>query len=105
MIIPSLKLKLGIQPLHVHSTGCIGLASRSGTISYELAALTTELGFGQSIVFGLGGDPFPGTRTWEALRLMLDDPKTERESMHQNSKKLYVLTYSDLPGWRDWRAK
>lgn len=50
-----------------------GLASRSGTISYELAAQTTALGLGQSIVFGLGGDPFPGTRTHEALSLMLAD--------------------------------
>jgi succinyl-CoA synthetase alpha subunit len=54
-----------------------GLASRSGTISYELAAQTTALGLGQSIVFGLGGDPFPGTRTHEALSLMLSDPHTK----------------------------
>jgi len=77
MIIPSKKLKLGIQPLHVHSPGRVGLASRSGTISYELAAQTTALGLGQSIVCGLGGDMFPGTRTWEALQLMLDDDRTE----------------------------
>jgi succinyl-CoA synthetase alpha subunit len=56
---------------------CPGLASRSGTISYELAAQASALGLGQSVVFGLGGDPFPGTRTWEALRFMLDDPLTK----------------------------
>jgi succinyl-CoA synthetase alpha subunit len=55
----------------------IGLASRSGTISYELSAQTTELGLGQSIVFGIGGDPFPGTRTAEALEFMLYDRHTE----------------------------
>lgn len=77
MIIPGIKLKLGIQPLSVHSPGRIGLVSRSGTISYELAAKTSELGYGQSFVFGLGGDPFPGTRTWEALDLMLYDDTTE----------------------------
>lgn len=62
LLISSAKLKLGIQPLPVHSDGMVGIASRSGTISYELASVTTELGLGQSVVFGLGGDPFPGTR-------------------------------------------
>ena len=76
MILPHSRVKLGIQPLSVHSPGCVGLASRSGTISYELASQTTTLGLGQSVVFGLGGDPFPGTRTWEALSVMLHDPLT-----------------------------
>ena len=76
IIFPHARIKLGIQPLVVHQPGYVGLASRSGTISYELASLTTGLGAGQSVVFGLGGDPFPGTRTWEALQYMLDDPKT-----------------------------
>lgn len=61
----------------MHYPGSIGLASRSGTISYELASQTSALGLGQSVVFGLGGDPFPGTRTWEALRVMLDDNATK----------------------------
>lgn len=56
---------------------CTGIVSRSGTVSYELAGATTALGLGQSAVYGLGGDPFPGTRTWEALQLMLDDPYTK----------------------------
>ncbi|GFZ44366.1 SCS-alpha [Saitozyma sp. JCM 24511] len=77
VIFPHHKVKLGIQPLGVHSPGYIGLASRSGTISYELAAQTSALGLGQSVVLGLGGDPFPGTRTWEALQFMLDDPLTK----------------------------
>ena len=103
MIVPGKRFKMGIQPLAVHSPGIVGepssfipggcrnlgeicdqysragLASRSGTISYELASLTTELGLGQSVVFGLGGDPFPGTRTWEALEWMLQDPATKRK--------------------------
>jgi len=77
LIIPSAKFKLGIQPLSVHSPGRVGIASRSGTLSYELASQTTALGLGQSIVFGLGGDPFPGTTTCEALEWMLNDPATE----------------------------
>jgi succinyl-CoA synthetase alpha subunit len=77
MILPHSLVKLGIQPLSVHTPGIVGLASRSGTISYELASQTTSLGLGQSVVFGLGGDPFPGTRTWEALHVMLHDPLTK----------------------------
>ena len=98
MILPHSLVKLGIQPLSVHSPGCVGLASRSGTISYELAAQTTALGLGQSVVFGLGGDPFPGTRTWEALSMMLKDPKTKvvcliganRGQMEEESAAVYV---------------
>lgn len=74
VIFPHQKVKLGIQPLHIHTPGSVGIATRSGTISYELAAQTSHLGLGQSAVYGLGGDPFPGTRTWEALQLMLEDP-------------------------------
>ncbi|TXT10538.1 hypothetical protein VHUM_02043 [Vanrija humicola] len=77
VIFPHQRVKLGIQPLRVHSPGSIGIFSRSGTVSYELAGATTALGLGQSAVYGLGGDPFPGTRTWEALQLMLDDPYTK----------------------------
>ncbi|WOO83131.1 Succinate--CoA ligase [ADP-forming] subunit alpha, mitochondrial [Vanrija pseudolonga] len=77
VIFPHQRVKLGIQPLRVHSPGSIGIVSRSGTVSYELAGATTALGLGQSAVYGLGGDPFPGTRTWEALQLMLEDPYTK----------------------------
>jgi len=76
-IFPHQRIKLGIQPLRVHSPGIVGLISRSGTISYDLAQQTTTLGLGQSAVFGLGGDPFPGTRSWEALKVLLEDPLTK----------------------------
>lgn len=76
-IFPHQRIKLGIQPLKVHSPGIVGLISRSGTISYDLAQQTTSLGLGQSAVFGLGGDPFPGTRSWEALKVLLEDPLTK----------------------------
>lgn len=48
MILPHARFKIGIQPLAVHKSGIVGLAARSGTVSYELAAKTTELGLGQS---------------------------------------------------------
>lgn len=69
--------KLGIQPAAIHSPGVIGIAARSGTLSYETADSTTKSGLGQSYVFGLGGDPFPGTRTVEALEFLLSDDRTK----------------------------
>lgn len=68
--------KLGIQPLHVHSPGCIGIAGRSGTLTYEAAFGTSSVGLGQSYVFGLGGDLYPGTTTVEALQYLLTDENT-----------------------------
>ncbi|KAL8277877.1 hypothetical protein RQP46_009696 [Phenoliferia psychrophenolica] len=68
--------KLGIQPLVVHTPGCVGIAGRSGTLTYEAAFGTSSVGLGQSFVFGLGGDLYPGTTTVEALQYLLTDEYT-----------------------------
>ncbi|KAM0747661.1 succinyl-CoA-ligase [Meredithblackwellia eburnea MCA 4105] len=69
--------KLGIQPLHIHTPGSIGIAGRSGTLTYEAAFSTSSVGLGQTYVFGLGGDLYPGTTTVEALQFLLGDEDTK----------------------------
>lgn len=57
--------------------GCIGIISKSGTLSYEAVSETTKHGLGQSLVLGIGGDMLPGTSMVDALAAILPRPDTE----------------------------
>ena len=75
-IITPEESKLGIMPAHIFKPGTIGMVSRSGTLTYEIAAGLTRKNLGQSTCIGLGGDPITGLNFLDALRMFEEDPQT-----------------------------
>ncbi len=69
--------KIGIIPYQIFTPGPVGFISRSGTLTYEVVALLTEAGVGQSTCIGIGGDPIIGSTFVDHLKLFEADPQTK----------------------------
>jgi succinyl-CoA synthetase alpha subunit len=75
------QCKLGIMPGHIFKPGKVGLVSRSGTLTYEIAASLTNAGLGQTTCLGIGGDPVVGLNFVDILKMFKKDQATKAVAM------------------------
>jgi succinyl-CoA synthetase alpha subunit len=68
--------KIGIIPQSITRPGHVGLVSRSGTLTYEVATALSQAGLGQSTIVGIGGDPVLGLTFRDVVELFEQDPAT-----------------------------
>lgn len=77
----TLKLGMAGGPVEdvkkAYMPGSVGIASRSGGMTTEIANLLTTHGIGQSTCVGVGGDPVVGSNFLDLIPLFNEDPDTK----------------------------
>jgi succinyl-CoA synthetase alpha subunit len=76
IIVPN-QLLLGVHPPDLYMAGSVGLISRSGTLTYEVAGELTRAGLGQSIGVCIGNDEISGSTFPQWLQILDEDEHTE----------------------------
>lgn len=76
-IITPEECSMGFMPGDVYRKGPVGIVSRSGTFSYQVADAVTRAGLGESTCLGIGGDPITGVTFIDILKLFQKDPETQ----------------------------
>jgi succinyl-CoA synthetase alpha subunit len=71
------ECSIGFFPGDIYRKGPVGIVSRSGTFSYQVADDITKAGLGQTSSVGIGGDPITGVGFKDILKLYEEDPETE----------------------------
>lgn len=62
---------------NVFSPGSVGIISKSGGMTAEIASILTRAGLGQSTVLGIGGDQIVGSDFVDIMLLFEHDPETK----------------------------
>jgi len=73
---PSNRVHIGVMPAHIFQPGTVGMISRSGTLTYEIAWHISHAGLGQSTCMGLGGDAIVGLDFIKVLEMFEGDEET-----------------------------
>jgi succinyl-CoA synthetase alpha subunit len=77
----SVKLGMAGGPIadvkKAYTPGPVGIASRSGAMTTEIANLLTTHGIGQSTCVSIGGDPIVGSNFLDLIPLFDQDPETK----------------------------
>lgn len=70
---------IGIMPAfndRVFTKGRVGVISRSGSLGTLVSLNLSQAGLGQSVFYGVGGDPMIGTTSADALKMLDEDQGT-----------------------------
>src|SRR3954463_15410278 len=71
------KTNVGIIPAQFFDPGSIGVVSKSGTLTSQIANELKQAGMGNSSIVGIGGDPIVGSDFIDVLTMYEADDETE----------------------------